>query len=77
MKNTDNKTAALVANFCVSPVVQNAACDLQNGFVAERQLVQNPVGLDWHARMSALEYGASNDAKPGFYSNTFCSSQGD
>jgi len=56
LKNTDNKGVAGVINWIVHPVVKRSACSLQNGFIKGRQLVQNPVDLDFHARLEALRF---------------------
>ena len=66
LKNTDNKKVALVLNFSVSPVIERCACDLQNGFIHGRQLVQNPVDLDHSARLSSLRYASKHDEPRNF-----------
>ena len=46
------------------PVVARSASKVQNGFVKKRQLVQNPVDLDFECRKAALEYGGRFDSLP-------------
>ena len=55
LKNSDNKTVAGVYNHCAAPVVARCACQIQNGFVLGRQLLQNIVNLDTFAR--AVTFG--------------------
>ena len=50
LKNTDNKKVAHCANASITPVIVDAACELQNGFIHGRQLIQNPGDLDYAAR---------------------------
>ena len=40
--------------WCIKPVVELAACKIQNGFAAKRQLIQNTVDLDYYGRREAL-----------------------
>ena len=68
LKNTDNKIIAGILNWCVHPIVPKTACSLQRGFVAGRQLVQNPVDLDFAARLDALRFSADPSHNLGFMS---------
>ena len=63
LKNTENKIVAGVCNTIIKPVVEKAAEVSQRGFVANRQLVQNAVDLDFSSRLDALEYTHTQDLK--------------
>ena len=56
LKQGDNKHAASTLNFCISPCVSEGAIETQRGFIHGRQLVQNPVDLDFHMRAMALGF---------------------
>ena len=56
LKQADNKQVAKILRFCISPVVEKCAIDTQSGFIHGRQLVQNPIDLDFHVRMDAYEF---------------------
>jgi len=62
LKNEDNKAVAGVLNWSVAPVIAKSASGIQNGFVNGRQLVQNPVELDYESRLGALRYSAKQRA---------------
>ena len=53
LKNSDNKVCTAAINFSVSLTVQSEAHISQNGFVKDRQLLQNPVDIDTEARIAA------------------------
>ena len=69
LKNTDNKIIAGILNWCIHPIIVKTACSLQRGFVAGRQLVQNPVDLDFYARVDALKFSAGPHHKLQFMSD--------
>ena len=48
-------------NWCLKPVVEAAACSIQNRFVANRQLLQNAVDLDFYSRRESLRYQEAMD----------------
>ena len=51
LKNTDNKIICGVWNRVLRPVVSRCSSPLQRGFVAGRQLAQNPVDIDAAAKV--------------------------
>ena len=61
LKNSENKVVAGVINWIIKPVVERAACSIQNGFVGGRQLIQNPVDLDFRARQDSLLFQQAMD----------------
>jgi len=50
LKNADNKIVAGITNWIIKPVVEEAACKVQNGFTKGRQFLNNVVDLDAAAR---------------------------
>ena len=54
LKNADDKVVAGCANWCLSPVIEKTASQLQRGFIHGRQLLQNIVDLDFSARERSL-----------------------
>ena len=61
LKNSENKVVAGVINWIIKLVVERAACSIQNGFVGGRQLIQNPVDLDFRARQDSLLFQQAMD----------------
>ena len=55
LKNTDNKINVSTVNRTLRPVIQEGTHETQNGFVPERQLIQNAVDIDTHGRVFAMK----------------------
>ena len=55
-KNPGNEIIAGVGNWCLKPVIPEGAEQSHAGFVANRQLVQNVVDLDFENRTVALAF---------------------
>lgn len=56
LTQADNKQVTQVLNHCISPVVEKCAIDTQRGFIHGRQLAQNVIDLDYHARLDAFDF---------------------
>ena len=54
LKNTDNKLVCSSINYTTKPVLTRSISDLQRGFVAMRQLLQNVLELDVYAHIHAM-----------------------
>ena len=59
LNNCDNKQVCAAAARAASPTIQTHAHESQNGFIQGRQLLQNPVDLDFSSRVSAIRCAAS------------------
>ena len=67
LKNADNKCVAGICNWIIKPVVETAACSLQNGFTKGRIFLNNVIDLDATARIDALDFcGIAEQAGLGF-----------
>ena len=71
LKNSENKVVVGVINWIIKPVVEKAACSLQNGFVGGRQLIQNAVDLDFKARQDSLLFQQAMDDGNLCFSSSF------
>ena len=61
LTNSENEVVAGVISWSNKPVVEKAACSLQNRFVGGRQLIQNTLGLDFKARQDSLLFQRAMD----------------
>ena len=50
----EDKVVADLADWCLKPAVEAATCSIQNGFVANRQLLQSAVDFDLYSRHESL-----------------------
>ena len=58
-KNGDNKVVASVIKFCISPVVQKCASEIQQGFINKRNFGMNIDKLDQVSRVHTFEHHAT------------------
>ena len=57
LKNSDNKAIGGVVNFLLKRTMARSACALQRGFIPGRQLLENVLNLDTHARAQGMRDG--------------------
>jgi len=65
LKNADNKIVAGITNWIIKPVVEEAACKVQNGFTRGRQFLNNVVDLDAAARKDVHNF--NGDVSDGLF----------
>ena len=57
LNNSDNKAIGGVVNFLLKRTMARSACALQRGFIPGRQLLENVLNLDTHARAQGMRDG--------------------